>query len=94
MQQAVVPKQPRLLIVRNKRICLVRDDEQLRAVEDRCSHNSESLSKGIVNYLGEIICPLHGYRFSMKTGREGEQRSRDLITYPLKEEDGAIFIGI
>jgi nitrite reductase/ring-hydroxylating ferredoxin subunit len=94
MEQAVAPKQPRLLIVRGKRICLVREDHQLRAIEDRCSHNGESLSKGSVNFMSEVVCPLHGYRFNLKTGRESSERSKDLVTYPVREDQEGIFIGL
>ena len=94
MEQAVLPNKPRLLIVRGKRICLVNVENELRAVEDKCTHNGESLSKGMVNFLGEVICPWHGYRFSLKTGRESAERSRDLEVYPIKKESDGIFIGI
>lgn len=94
MEQAVLPMKPRLLIVRGKRICLVNVENELRAVEDKCTHNGESLSKGTINFLGEVICPWHGYRFGLKTGRESEERSRDLVVYPIKSEPDGIFIGI
>ena len=86
--------QPRLLVVRGKRICLVREEHQLLAVEDTCPHNGESLSKGKVNYVGEIVCPWHGQQFNLKTGRECAERSRDLITYPTKSGPEGIFIGL
>lgn len=94
MEKALVTKQPRLLIVHGKRVCLVRGDHQLLAVEDTCPHNGESLSKGAVNFLGEIVCPWHGQQFNLKTGRECAERSRDLVTYPVKEDPEGIFIGI
>ncbi len=94
MESALTPGQPRLLIVQGKRICIVRRENALYAVEDKCPHNGESLSKGTVNYLGEIICPWHGQRFSLKTGREGEERSRDLVIYPVKQEEEAVYIGL
>lgn len=94
MEQALVNKQPRLLIVRGKRLCLVRIDRALMAVEDTCPHNGESLSKGHVNFLGEVVCPWHGQQFNLKTGRECAQRSRDLVTYILKEDPDGIFIGM
>jgi 3-phenylpropionate/trans-cinnamate dioxygenase ferredoxin component len=85
---------PRLLILRGQRICLVRRGEQFFAVQDTCTHNGESLSKGSLNYLGEIICPWHNYRFDLQTGREGANRSADLKTYPLKIEQEGFYIGI
>jgi nitrite reductase/ring-hydroxylating ferredoxin subunit len=94
MERALNSGQPRLLVVQGKRICIVRREQDLYAVEDKCPHNGESLSKGTVNYLGEIICPWHGQRFNLKTGREGEERSRDLITYPVKQEQGVVYIGL
>lgn len=85
---------PQLLIVYGKRICLVLRHTKFYALEDTCSHNGESLSKGTVNYLGEIVCPWHAYRFSLPSGRESGERSRDLITYPVREDETGFFIGV
>ena len=65
---------PKLLVVGSTRICLVWAKNVLCAMEDKCPHNGESLSKGTVNYLGEVSCPWHGYRFDLATGRETAQR--------------------
>ena len=94
MERALTVNRPRLLLIRGKRICIVRLENAALAVEDTCSHNGESLSKGAVNYLGEIVCPWHGHRFDLITGREAAERSRDLITYPLRELPDGVFIGI
>ena len=85
---------PQLLIVDGIRICLVMRDGELMAVQDRCTHNGESLSKGTVNYLGEIVCPWHGYRFELRTGRESAERSHDLVTYPISTNEEGVFINI
>ncbi len=94
MQGRLSDNKPQLLLVRGKRICLVRRENQLLAVQDTCTHNGESLSKGAVNHLGEIRCPWHGYQFDLKTGRECSERSHDLVTYPVKEENDGVFIGL
>jgi 3-phenylpropionate/trans-cinnamate dioxygenase ferredoxin subunit len=85
---------PQLLIVHGKRICLVFHNNCFRAVQDRCTHNGESLSKGTVNHLGEIICPWHNYCFSLETGRELSSRSDDLNTYPIKVDSTGFYVGI
>jgi 3-phenylpropionate/trans-cinnamate dioxygenase ferredoxin subunit len=92
-RQVLVNNRPQLVIIGSTRICLVLHNENILAIEDKCSHNGESLSKGIVNYVGEVICPWHGYRFNLKTGRESAERSRDLVTYPVKENEEGVFIG-
>ena len=83
-----------LLIIRGERICLAKYGEEFLAVQDACSHNGESLSKGKVNFAGEIICPWHNYRFDLKSGKACDSGCRDLKTYPLKYDDAGFFIGI
>ena len=93
-QRRLAVNRPQLLIVDGVRICLVLRDGELSAVQDRCTHSGESLSKGIVNYLGEVVCPGHGYQFDLKTGREAAERSHDLTTYPISRTDDGIFINV
>lgn len=85
---------PQLLIVHGKRICLTLHDGKFFAVQDACTHNSESLSKGQINHLGEIVCPWHNYRFSLSSGKACDSSCRDLTTYPLKWDESGFFIGI
>jgi nitrite reductase/ring-hydroxylating ferredoxin subunit len=85
---------PQLVIANGKRICLVKHNTSYYAVQDSCTHSGESLSKGTVNYLGEIVCPLHNYCFSLQNGQELSSRSRDLTTYPVKIDSSGFFIGI
>ena len=93
-RKRIVSDKPQLLVVHGKRICLVLHHEVFQAVQDSCSHNGESLSKGQVNYLGEIICPWHNYRFDLKTGRACDSSCRELAIYPLKIDGDGFFIGL
>lgn len=91
-QLAVPDKTTRLVKIRDARICLVNHQDNFYAFEDRCPHMGASLSEGIVNYLGEVICPLHEYRFNPKTGQEADQKCRPAKTYTLKVESEGVFI--
>lgn len=93
-QSKISENKPQLLIVKGKRICLVLRQGSLFAVDDKCTHNGGELSKGTINYVGEVICPWHGYRFNLKTGRECEGRSGDIANYPIREDESGIFIGL
>lgn len=92
--QRVVHNKPQLVIANGQRICLINHHNRFFAVQDSCTHSGASLSQGLVNYLGEIICPLHNYCFNLQTGQELSSRSRDLKTYPIKIDDSGFFIGI
>ena len=92
--QRIPEKKPQLVIIGDTRICLVRNNNMFRAVQDACTHNGESLSKGHLNYLGEIICPWHNYCFELHGGKEIQGRSQPLRTYPVKIDGTGFFIGI
>ena len=87
-------KKPQLVVVGSVRICLIRFNNNFVAIQDACSHNGESLSKGQLNYLGEIICPWHNYCFDTRSGAEINGRSAALRTYPVKIDESGFFIGI
>lgn len=93
-RQRLESDRPRLVIIGSSRICLVRRGESFYAVQDSCSHNGESLSGGKINYLGEVICPWHGYRFELATGRATDSSCQDLRTFPIKIDESGFFIGI
>jgi nitrite reductase/ring-hydroxylating ferredoxin subunit len=93
-REHILVDKPQLVVLYGKRICLTLHDNRFSAVQDACTHSGESLSKGKINYLGEIVCPLHNYRFDLQNGRECSSRSRDLITYPIKVDESGFFIGI
>ena len=93
-EQRLGADKPQLVIINSKRICLVRHTNKFYAVQDTCTHSGESLSKGHINYLGEIVCPWHNYRFQLSSGRACDSSCRDLVTYSLKSDHSGFFIGI
>ncbi len=82
----------RKLILNNIPICLARTQAGFFAVEDTCPHLGESLSKGTTNYLNEIVCPWHSYRFSLANGSECKYRTRSLKTYIIKAEEDGLYL--
>ena len=52
----------------NARIALLRIGDTVHAFDARCPHRGADLSQANINGAGEIICPLHQYRFALKTG--------------------------
>jgi nitrite reductase/ring-hydroxylating ferredoxin subunit len=93
-QQRLKENMPQLVVIEAVSICLVKRENNFFAIENKCSHQGDSLSKGRVNFLGEVICPWHGYRFDLKTGRESGERSRDLTIYPIKQNEEGFFIAL
>jgi 3-phenylpropionate/trans-cinnamate dioxygenase ferredoxin subunit len=84
----------RLIIIGEIKVCLSNYKNTFKASENSCPHLGEQLHKGMINYLGEIICPWHNYRFDLTTGEESARRCRDLKLYPTKASEEGVFIGI
>ena len=84
----------RLLLVRGRRICLARISNQIHAIQDECTHSKASLSKGSLNGFGEVVCPLHSYRFDLTSGRCSERGCPDAEIFPVRQEEGETHIQI
>jgi nitrite reductase/ring-hydroxylating ferredoxin subunit len=91
-RQRVPLHSPQLLFIGEHRLALVQTRNGFLAVQDFCTHNKESLSKGLVNGREELICPWHGHCFDLRTGRESQERSADLQTYAVRESEEGLFI--
>jgi 3-phenylpropionate/trans-cinnamate dioxygenase ferredoxin subunit len=60
------------------------------AIEDVCSHEAETLSDGEVEGE-EIVCPRHGARFSILTGRALSPPAHEPVTtFPVQVEGGMV----
>ena len=70
-------------------VLLARTDDGFFAVNDRCTHQAALLSTGRIR-RGAIMCPLHGARFEMATGRCIGGAYRDLRQFPVRVENGRI----
>ncbi|HAA15198.1 MAG TPA: Rieske (2Fe-2S) protein [Cytophagales bacterium] len=93
-EKALAENSLRRLRIGTRVICLARTPSGYYAVEDSCPHRGVALSDGHINYLEEVVCPLHSYRYSLKNGRECDQATMDVETYPLRWQEGALQIGL
>ena len=90
----VPPGKLQLIKIGNHRICMAHTEQGFYAVGDTCTHLSASLSKGHANYLNQVICPWHSYRFDLETGQECQQRALELETYPIEIRDNGFYLGV
>lgn len=51
-----------------KRLAVLRIGEIIHVFDAYCPHRGADLGQANINGVGEIICPLHQYRFDLKTG--------------------------
>jgi len=77
-----------------KKICISLHKDQLHACAAKCPHASGALSEGYIDNLGNIVCPIHRYRFNIQNGRNTSGEGYYLKTYPIETREDGIFIGI
>lgn len=76
------------------RILIALAEDQIYAVDDACTHEEASLSKGSIH--GDYVkCPLHGSRFRLATGESLDNPAQEALnTYPVKIEGDNILVGL
>ncbi|MCS5490765.1 Rieske (2Fe-2S) protein [Algoriphagus limi] len=77
-----------------KEIGVIRIEEEFFAFDPSCPHRGASLLQGRINGSGEIICPLHEYRFELKTGQVKAGLCPDLPIYPAQLTEEGLLISI
>ena len=67
------------------------------ATQNLCPHKKQMiLSRGMIGSEGEdakVACPFHKKTFSLKTGINLNGEECSLATYPVKVENGTVFVG-
>lgn len=75
-------------------VVIFRVKGKLYAMENVCSHDNGPIGEGLRKGY-EIECPRHGARFDIRTGDVTNPPAYGPVeTYPVKEEDGMIFVEI
>ncbi len=68
------------------------------ATQNECPHRQQmALSRGMIGAMGEepkVACPFHKKTFSLKTGECLSGDACSIKTYPVKVEDGKVYIGV
>lgn len=76
------------------RILIALAENQVYAVDDMCTHEDASLSKGSLH--GDCVkCPLHGSRFRLASGQALDEPAEEALnTYEVKIEGDNILVGL
>ena len=80
--------------INGKTICLAKNHYQLFACTQKCPHAGALLADGQLDALGNLVCPLHKYKFSLKNGRNISGEGYYLKTFAIEEREDGVFICI
>ena len=80
--------------VAGKEICVIQTPFGLKACNAYCPHAGGKLYKGFLDNRGNIICPVHHYRFSLSNGRDTGNEGYFLKIFEVKENEEGVWINL
>ena len=77
-----------------KKICIAKFRESVFAFAYKCPHAGGILADGFIDTLGNIVCPLHRYKYDMSNGRNISGEGYYLNHWPAEQREAGIFVGM
>jgi nitrite reductase/ring-hydroxylating ferredoxin subunit len=80
------------MVIDGKTICLAKVGDNLHGCAAKCPHASGIMANGFIDALGNIVCPLHRYKFSLHNGRNVSGEGYYLKTYTIVVKKDGVFL--
>ena len=74
--------------------CLARHDGKIFAVAPRCPHASGRFVHGVIDGQGNVVCPLHRYKFCLANGRNVSGEGYYLKHWPVELREDGVYVGM
>ena len=78
--------------IHGKIICIAQHNHQVFACTQKCPHAGGLLADGHLDALGNLVCPLHKYKFSLQNGRNISGEGYYLKTFAIEQKDNGVFV--
>ena len=79
--------------VKGKKICIGRSFKGVFAFAYTCPHAGGILADGYIDPFGNIVCPIHRYKYDMKNGRNVSGEGYYLKHWPVELRDDGVYVG-
>jgi 3-phenylpropionate/trans-cinnamate dioxygenase ferredoxin subunit len=80
--------------VKGNKICVGKFNAGVFAFAYKCPHAGGVLADGYIDALGNIVCPLHRYKYSLQNGRNVSGEGYYLKHWPVELRDDGVYVGI
>jgi nitrite reductase/ring-hydroxylating ferredoxin subunit len=78
--------------VKGKTICIGKHKDNVFAFAYKCPHAGGILSEGYIDALGNVVCPLHRYKYDIKNGRNTSGEGYYLKNWPVELRENGVFV--
>ena len=80
--------------VKGKKICIGKTDAAIFAFAYKCPHAGGILADGYMDALGNIVCPVHRYKYDLKNGRNISGEGYYLKHWPVDLRQDGVYVGM
>jgi nitrite reductase/ring-hydroxylating ferredoxin subunit len=77
-----------------KKICVGKFNETLFAFAYKCPHAGGIMADGFIDAMGNVVCPLHRYKYDMSKGRNVSGEGYYLKHWPLEIREDGVWVGM
>ena len=82
----------REVVAGGKELCITQIKGVLKVCAAKCPHAGARMAQGYVDGLGNIVCPLHRYRFELNRGRNVSGEGYYLKVYQVEEREDGVYV--
>jgi nitrite reductase/ring-hydroxylating ferredoxin subunit len=75
-------------------LCMARFDGKLFAFPRKCPHAGVFMDEGYIDSRGAVVCPLHGYKFTLKNGYNCSGEGYKMKTFAVEERPDGVYIAL
>ncbi len=75
-----------------KFFCIARSNNKIFACSAKCPHAGGVLADGYIDGAGNVVCPLHRYKFNPVNGINTSGEGFFLKTFSIEEREDGVFI--
>ncbi len=80
--------------VKGKKLCIGKFNSKAFSFVYQCPHAGGILADGYIDALGNVVCPVHRYKYSLQNGRNVSGEGYYLTTWPVEIRDTGVYIGM
>ena len=80
--------------VNGKTICVGKYGGDLFAFPYKCPHAAGLLVNGWIDAKGNVVCPLHQYKFSLATGKNVTGEGYYMKRWPVEKRGDEVYVGL
>ena len=82
------------IVTKERVICLGRYNRKIFAFAAKCPHASGLFVNSYIDAMGNVVCPIHRYKFCISNGKNVTGEGYFLKNWPVEIREDGVFVGL